>query len=277
MSNHILNSFTAMLLACTACGTDFQAFQGGGGGGGDAGGSNSGSGGQLPCDVQSVLSDHCVSCHGNPPSNGAPISLVTYDDLIAPATGGATAAQRALVRMTSTTSPMPPAPASPVPTAQIAAFQSWVNSGTPPGTCGTNDPFSAPPTCTTGIYWTSGEGSSRMHPGEGCIGCHAASGGEAPRFSAAGTVYKTGHEPNNCFGSSGASIVITDAHGATLSLPVNSAGNFSTQSPLAFPIRAKVVANGQERAMASAQMSGDCNSCHTQNGAHNAPGRIALP
>jgi hypothetical protein len=29
--------------------------------------------------------------------------------------------------------------------------------------------------------------------------------------------------------------------------------------------------------MAAAQTSGDCNRCHTQNGAMSAPGRIVLP
>jgi hypothetical protein len=34
---------------------------------------------------------------------------------------------------------------------------------------------------------------------------------------------------------------------------------------------------GRERAMVTMQTSGDCNSCHTQNGANAAPGRIVLP
>jgi hypothetical protein len=34
---------------------------------------------------------------------------------------------------------------------------------------------------------------------------------------------------------------------------------------------------GRERDMAAAQTSGDCNRCHTQNGAMSAPGRIVLP
>ena len=69
----------------------------------------------------------------------------------------------------------------------------------------------------------------------------------------------------------------TDANGATLTLPVNSAGNFASVTPLAFPVKAEVHANGKVRAMATPQASGDCNSCHTQAGANMAPGRIALP
>jgi hypothetical protein len=46
---------------------------------------------------------------------------------------------------------------------------------------------------------------------------------------------------------------------------------------------AKVVSMGRERAMIESQTSGDCNSCHTQNGTTpvgatmKAPGRIVLP
>ena len=46
---------------------------------------------------------------------------------------------------------------------------------------------------------------------------------------------------------------------------------------MAFPIKAKVVANGKERAMKDAVPSGDCNSCHTVKGDSNAPGRIVAP
>lgn len=148
------------------------------------------------------------------------------------------------------------------------------------GSGSTSDPFGAPPTCTSGNYWQAygDDGSSTMRPGEACISCHASSGGEAPQFSAAGTVFPTGHEPNDCYGAhGGATVVITDANGVDHDLPVNSAGNFSTSAALAFPIHAKVVANGQERAMVAAQATGDCNTCHTQDGANGAPGRIALP
>jgi len=40
---------------------------------------------------------------------------------------------------------------------------------------------------------------------------------------------------------------------------------------------ARVVRGDQERVMLSPQMDGDCNSCHTENGANGAPGRIVAP
>jgi hypothetical protein len=150
-----------------------------------------------------------------------------------------------------------------------------------------NDPLNAAPTCTSGKTWTLGDrGSSLMHPGDMCITCHTQKGG--PDFTIAGTVFPSGHEPTDCNGSSGAAIglqvVITDANGKVTSLGVNSVGNFYSYAPssggpsIAFPIHAKVVANGgKERAMSAAQTDGNCNSCHTQNGANSAPGRITAP
>ncbi len=267
----------AGLAALTACGIDVPLT-----GGIGSGGTNTGAQTDLPCDVASVLANNCLGCHGDPPSGGAPISLVTYDDLIATNSSGITYAQRALTRMTATSSPMPPAGSASVSAADIATFQAWVTAGTPMGTCGTTtgtDPLNAAPTCTSGKFYSGhGDGSSQMDPGEACIACHDQSGGEAPRFGVAGTVYPTGHEPDLCDGVAGdATVVITDANAVVYNLTVNSAGNFYSRSTMAFPIHAKVVVGGQERVMASAQTSGDCNGCHTQDGASSAPGRIVTP
>jgi hypothetical protein len=148
----------------------------------------------------------------------------------------------------------------------------------PLGTCApVTDPLNAAPTCTSNAFWTGGNHESPlMHPGVACIACHATNF-EAPPFTAAGTVYPTGHEPDNCNGAKAVTVVLTDAHGAVYQLSANAAGSFSTNAPLAFPIQAKVVANGRERAMSAAVMTGDCNSCHTQSGANQAPGRVVVP
>jgi hypothetical protein len=153
---------------------------------------------------------------------------------------------------------------------------------------GSSDPLNAAPTCTSGKTWTLGDrGSSLMHPGGACMTCHAKNP-NAPLFSIAGTVFPSGHEPDDCNGANGATlglqVVITDAKSKVTTLGVNSVGNFYSFDPsqggpaIAFPIHAKVVENGgKERAMTAAQSNGDCNSCHTQNGANSAPGRIAAP
>jgi mono/diheme cytochrome c family protein len=91
-------------------------------------------------------------------------------------------------------------------------------------------------------------------------------------------VYATGHEPDNCNGATGATIVITDANGTSLSTQTNSAGNFYFDATtIAFPIHAQVTVDGATRAMTGAVTTGDCNSCHTQAGAQLAPGRVVLP
>jgi hypothetical protein len=97
----------------------------------------------------------------------------------------------------------------------------------------------------------------------------------------AGTLYPTGHEPDNCNGtngSSGAKVVVTGSNGNAVTLTPNSVGNFYSSTSLPGPYKAKVVgATGRERVMSSTASTGDCNSCHTQNGANGAPGRITLP
>jgi hypothetical protein len=217
--------------------------------------------------------------------------LMSYRDLTAKNRDGAMIADRVLVRITDTASPMPPMPAPAVSAADIGMFQRWVNSGAPQSSCGTDPgptepgPFDGPTVCTSGRMWTGGNHESPlMHPGRACIACHTASGGDdaeehddAPRFTIGGTVYPTGHEPDDCNGATSASVEITDANQKVITLPVNAAGNFFTSSPVAFPIHVAVVAGGKRRAMSASPPRGDCNSCHTQDGANQAPGRIALP
>jgi hypothetical protein len=118
-----------------------------------------------------------------------------------------------------------------------------------------------------------------MAPGQACAGCHRV-GARAGSFSAAGTVYPTAHEPNNCNAGAavqGAQVVLTGADGQSQTLSVNSAGNFIATAALALPFTAKVAFQGRERAMLGAQTNGDCNSCHTVAGINAAPGRILLP
>lgn len=135
-----------------------------------------------------------------------------------------------------------------------------------------NDP---PAVCSTNDAWTSGdEGSPLMHPGDDCIGCH--SQGEGPRYTIAGTVMNASNDDTNCNGVEGATVVITDANGKTLSLPTNAAGNFYTRETIAMPYKAKVVYQGKENVMADAQGSGSCASCHTAQGANGAPGRVIV-
>jgi hypothetical protein len=140
------------------------------------------------------------------------------------------------------------------------------------------DPLNAAPTCTSGRMWGLGDfGSQVMNPGLACIACHSISRG-APTFTAAGTVYPSGHEPDRCNGASGAiTVELRDATGRTAMVTPNSVGNFFYQGALTLPITAAVHYQGRTREMITPAASGDCNSCHTQNGDMSAPGRITLP
>ena len=108
---------------------------GGSGVGGRAGtgGSMVTGGGNLPCDVQAVYQARCTTCHSATPSNGAPMPLVTRDNLIAPSFNNAaqTFAQRTVAGMQATTAPMPPAPGTRATAAEITTVNNWINAGYP--------------------------------------------------------------------------------------------------------------------------------------------------
>jgi hypothetical protein len=282
--------------------------QPGGAGGGSPGGGSNGVGAAadgLPCEIATLLAAKCTSCHSNPPVAYAPMALVSYADLLAPAKSDAskTNAVVSLARMGSAASPMPPSPAALASAGEIAAFAAWVNAGTPMGACGGVDagtspvdagtspvdagpnPFDAPPQCTSNTFSNVKEGAA-MKPGMGCVSCHDGSG-DAPKLLVGGTAYATPHEPDKCNAQvemgpdvSTAVVEITDKNGVVLQLAVNSVGNFyraASKGALALPYTAKIKYNGGERAMGSPQMSGDCNGCHTQAGSNGAPGRVLLP
>ena len=240
----------------------------------------------LPCDVAKVLAEQCSSCHGPKLEGGAPNHMTTYDDLVAASQSDTarTIAEVSVDRMQSDTSPMPPSGAVPDAAAVLAA---WVKVGMPQGTCADSTITTAPPdttfdtpgVCTSGTSWTRGNrGSTAMHPGVACIQCHDS--GEGPSYTAAGTVYPTAHEPDDCNGVDTATqVVITDKNGKSYTASVNSVGNFyfSSRTSIATPYTAKIVSGGKTRAMVGAQTDGDCNTCHTEQGTQKAPGRLMVP
>lgn len=136
--------------------------------------------------------------------------------------------------------------------------------------------------CTSNKTWSGGDrGSVYMHPGRACIDCHAQTGGP-DNFTFAGTVFPTVHEPDDCNGvdgtQTGLKVVVTGADGTVVKATVNAAGNFYQTTKFTKPFTAKLVdQNGNERAMCIQQTKTDCNSCHTQTGANDAPGRIVAP
>ena len=92
-------------------------------------------------------------------------------------------------------------------------------------------------------------------------------------------------EPDDCLGGgatiAGGVVVVTDANGVEHSANILSNGNFfiESEATLVTPIHAEVrSADGTKvNKMNDPVDSGDCNSCHTENGANDAPGRIMAP
>lgn len=266
------------------CGSEVVGTGGDGGAGPLADAGQAGEG--LPCEVATLLQRACVSCHGNPLGQRVPAPLMNRAHLLAasvthPAT---TMGAESVLRMRSTAAPMPPGTER-VREAELVAFEAWVNRGMPEGRCavdaGAPDPLNAAPRCTSDTTWTRGNAESPfMNPGQACITCHRSMRG--PSYAFAGTVFASGHEPDNCNGaaSTGADPVavrITDANGRVFTLTPNAAGNFYTRTSFTPPYRAEVTWQGRTRVMQGPQTNGDCNSCHTQTGAQDAPGRITLP
>lgn len=247
----------------------------------------------LPCDVQQVVENRCIGCHGG---DQAP-PMLTYADLVAKSAKDPAlkVAERCLLRMRSPDAGMPPPPALPPEADEIAAFDKWVDAGTPRGKActppppldggadaGDAGPLPTAPdggsVCTSATLWADGNNGDReMRPGGTCITCHSMLGG--PNYYVAGTVYPTLHEPNDCNGADlpRMEVVVTDATGKTVRLDTNAVGNFFSRTRLTAPLRAEVRQGGKTRVMQGAITAGDCNRCHTEKGINGAPGRVVAP
>lgn len=130
------------------------------------------------------------------------------------------------------------------------------------------------PPCPSGKMWKGGE-NSMMRPGEDCIACHKKQKG--PTFVIAGTIYPTEHAVDDCNGTKAVTVEITGADGKVTKATSNSAGNFYITSSVKLPYTALIRQGDLTREMLKPQTVGSCNSCHTQDGANDAPGRIQAP
>jgi hypothetical protein len=87
----------------------------------------------LPCSVDQVLAAKCRDCHGAVPSFGAPMPLVTYADLVAPAKSAPNKKVYELVgeRIVNESRPMPPT--EELASEERVALYAWLNEGAPSG------------------------------------------------------------------------------------------------------------------------------------------------
>lgn len=241
----------------------------------------------VPCDVANILAEHCVTCHSDATPKGG-VSLTSFTNLTAPSPvdSAQTVAQRSVIRMRDSNSPMPQT--GPLAETEIEVVESWVNAGTPQGDCGAAaEPPPVVVVCTSGNSWSQGCHESKdMKPGAACVSCHqnptAECGDEedGPNLSFGGTVYPTAHEPDDCIavGVEGTIVVVTDANGVEHAASVRAGGNFYIEGPaLPMPITAEVRRNGNVIKMKDPVDSADCNACHTALGKEDASGRIFPP
>lgn len=87
----------------------------------------------LPCEVAKLLERHCARCHGEQRRFGAPMSLTTWEELLAPSPTQSelSSAEHASERVRSATAPMPPAPYPRLDAAELATLTQWVEAGSP--------------------------------------------------------------------------------------------------------------------------------------------------
>ncbi len=74
--------------------------------------------------VKPIIDNNCLSCHGNPTTNNAPISLTNYNEVLL-----AAKQSDLLKRMTDPSTAMPPAGLLPSTTSDIV--KKWINDGYP--------------------------------------------------------------------------------------------------------------------------------------------------
>jgi hypothetical protein len=125
-----------------------------------------------------------------------------------------------------------------------------------------------------GACGVPGEGPM-MEPGRDCMECHGA--GDAPGFSAAGTVFGRADDPVDA-GVMNVRVELVGADGRVVAVRTNRAGNFYTRERIAFPARVRIEKDGVVRVMSDPAPDGACNRCHDVPAPRegNALGRIGL-
>jgi hypothetical protein len=130
-----------------------------------------------------------------------------------------------------------------------------------------------------------GVGHGPTHrPGQPCLLCHDGAFRDPPRFTVAGTVFRT---PGDRIAVVGATVTVVDARGATIDLETNSAGNFYStpgQYEPTFPLQVSIRAPGGPvvhmqtliEGNGTIEPNGACASCHFYPPGPSSPGHVYL-
>ncbi|HEX4335654.1 MAG TPA: hypothetical protein VH062_07040 [Polyangiaceae bacterium] len=170
---------------------------GGAVGAGGSSGTTPPASGQLPCDVASIISTHCLLCHTNPPQYTAPMPLLTWADFhtMGVRTQDQQVYQLVGTRISSTQAPMPPAPNAPLSDTEKATVMNWINAGALPATGQGCD--LTPPSDPNGTGGTSGGGGSAIG-GTSNIGGMSTSGGGTAGAAGGGSYVDATGGPADC-------------------------------------------------------------------------------
>jgi hypothetical protein len=105
-------------------GTNSNASDGGGGAGGSAASS---------CEVLTIVQTKCGACHGKALTYGAPMSLTTFAELVAPApvAKDKLVYQQIGVRTHDALKPMPPKNYPPLTSDELSKLDAWIAAGAP--------------------------------------------------------------------------------------------------------------------------------------------------
>jgi Copper type II ascorbate-dependent monooxygenase, N-terminal domain/Copper type II ascorbate-dependent monooxygenase, C-terminal domain len=134
---HFDKRIAASLLApfafAAACGGEAFGPTGSTGSTSTGAGSGGASARQLPCDVDAVLQANCRSCHSATPQFGAPMPLVTHEDLTAKAVSNPSKKVYELVgaRTHDDQHPMPQPPNARLGASDQKILDDWIAAGAP--------------------------------------------------------------------------------------------------------------------------------------------------
>jgi polyvinyl alcohol dehydrogenase (cytochrome) len=114
----------------------------------------------VPCDVATIVGQHCTRCHGTALRGGATLPLVRAQDF-ATMRGARTVAQAMMERVApGAGQPMPPPPALALSATELATLDGWVQAGALADPQGCMVPVPAAPMTIAGAGGASGSGGS---------------------------------------------------------------------------------------------------------------------